>query len=72
MVTYRCSRCGQWSDFTPYYDEVVQSEKITCMTHVLIPTKFHKCGHMGVFRWDRKSFIQLCKLQGIKPKIKEA
>lgn len=72
MVSYPCSKCGHFSPFTAHYEQEVQSEPISGMTHVLIPTTFTRCGHEGVFRWTRKEFIGLCKLLGIKPKIKEA
>ena len=71
MVVFKCSVCHNWSSFTLHCEREVQSERISEMTHVLIPTTFQKCGHLGIFRWDRKSFIGLCKLQGITPNIKE-
>ena len=69
---YQCSVCNQWSEYTLLNEPVIE-ERPSCMQHVHIPTQFHRCGHKGYFRWTKKEWIGLCKLQQwtVKIAIKE-
>jgi hypothetical protein len=69
-MSHKCSVCHQWSDFRWIEDGKVIDDPVSSsmMPHIFIPTKFFKCGHIGVFRWTKKEWEEYKILRRKKKK----